>query len=149
VTGRPASGRAGPEIAVGAIVVHDGCLLLVRRGRGPGAGKWAPPGGRVEFGETIRAAVAREVHEETGVAIDVGDLAGWVERTGTDPVPYHYVILDFRATVRGAADPIAGDDADDARWVPLDDVVMVDLVDGLFEFLTSIGSVNPSRTREP
>ena len=58
--------RAHPEVAVGAIVVHDGCLLLVQRGRGAGAGKWAPPGGRVEFGETLVDAVVREVREETG-----------------------------------------------------------------------------------
>jgi len=133
--------RRAPEIAVGAIVVHDGCLLLVRRGRGAGRGKWAPPGGRVEYGETLRAAVAREVHEETGLEIRVGDLAGWVERMGDDGEQFHYVILDFEATPVGPATLVAGDDALDARWVPLAEVATLDLVDGLREFLVEVGSV--------
>jgi ADP-ribose pyrophosphatase YjhB (NUDIX family) len=93
--------------------------------------------------------VAREVHEETGLDVDIGHLAGWVERIGSDPEPYHYVILDFRATVRGGTDLVAGDDAVDARWVPLGVLETLELVDGLFEFLESIGTVNASRTREP
>ena len=92
------------EVAVGAIVVHDGRLLLVRRGRGAAIGKWAPPGGRVEFGERLRDAVAREVREETGHrASTVGDARG-LGRTHRrrDPAPYHYVILDFFATPNGS-----------------------------------------------
>jgi ADP-ribose pyrophosphatase YjhB (NUDIX family) len=133
--------RPAPEVAVGAIVVHDGCLLLVKRGRGAAAGRWAPPGGRVEFGETLQSAVAREVREEVGLDVTVGDLAGWVERTGTDPFPYHYVILDFHASPVGDTRLVAADDAADARWVPLDRLTSLDLVDGLFDFLGSIGSV--------
>jgi ADP-ribose pyrophosphatase YjhB (NUDIX family) len=129
---------ARPEIAVGAIVVHDGCLLLVRRGRGPGAGRWAPPGGRVEFGETLRAAVEREVREETGIAVRAGGLAGWVERTGSEPEPYHFVILDFDAVPEGSTQIVAGDDAVDARWVPLVEVPDLDLVDGLYDFLIRV-----------
>jgi ADP-ribose pyrophosphatase YjhB (NUDIX family) len=134
-----------PELAVGAVVVHDGALLLVRRGRGSAVGKWSVPGGRVEFGEDVRAAVAREVREETGLDVVVGDLAGWVERKGSDPEPFHYVILDFFAGPRVASDValVAGDDATDARWVPLGDVASYDLVDGLLGFLRSVGSVQP------
>jgi ADP-ribose pyrophosphatase len=128
-----------PEVAVGAIVVHDDQLLLVRRGRGPGTGRWAPPGGRVEPGETLRAAVEREVREETGVTVRVRDLAGWTEDIGADPAAYHYVILDFDADLEGEAALVPGDDAEDARWIPLAEVPALDLVDGLYEFLVRIG----------
>ena len=125
-----------PVVATGAIVVHDGALLLVRRARPPGEGKWSVPGGRVEPGEPVRTALAREVREETGVDIDVGAFAGWVERIDD---AYHFVILDFFAS--GSGVPTAGDDAADARWIPLAEVPALDLVDGLLEFLQSIGSV--------
>ncbi len=124
---------------MGAIVVHDGALLLVRRGQPPGAGQWSVPGGRVEAGEPLREAVVREVREETGLVVDVGVFAGWVERIGTQ---HHFVILDFFAAPRaGQPVPIAGDDAREARWVPLVEVPTLDLVDGLLEFLREIGSL--------
>ena len=84
-----------PEVAVGAVAVHDDRLLLVRRGRGPAAGEWSVPGGRVEHGETLHEAVVREVAEETGLEVVVTGFLGWVERIGEDPEPYHFVILDF------------------------------------------------------
>ncbi len=131
------------EVAVGAIIERDGCLLLVQRGRGAAVGTWAPPGGRVEFGEMLVEAVAREVREETGLAVTVGELAGWVERTASEPEPHHYVILDFWATPVGSDELAAGDDAADARWVPKDELTALPLVEGLFDFLVSIGSVPP------
>jgi ADP-ribose pyrophosphatase YjhB (NUDIX family) len=127
------------EVAAGAIVLRDDAVLLVRRGRPPGAGQWSVPGGRVDFGETVRAAVAREVREETGLDVEVGAFAGWVERIDGG---HHFVILDFFATVRaGSADAVAGDDAAEVRWVPLSDVATFDLVDGLLDFLREIGSL--------
>jgi len=137
-----------PELAVGAIVVHRGALLLVRRGRGAAVGQWAPPGGRVEYGESLRDAVVREIREETGMEVEVGELAGWVERMGSEPTPYHYVIIDFFATPIGTTELYAADDAADARWVPLADLAGIDLVEGLFDFLVSIGSV-PARAAPP
>jgi mutator protein MutT len=134
---------ARPELAVGAIVVHDGALLLVRRGRGAAVGKWSIPGGRVEQGETVREAVAREVREETALTVEVDELATWVERIGDGHDAYHYVILDFFATVRGGTAATAGDDALDARWVPVALVRSLDLVDGLYDVLVSLGTVPP------
>jgi ADP-ribose pyrophosphatase YjhB (NUDIX family) len=128
------------EVAVGGIVVRAGALLLVRRGRGPGTGRWSVPGGRIAPGERLVAAVAREVREETGLEVRVGTLAGWTERIGDDPFAHHYVILDFFATpIEPAAEPVAGDDAAEAQYVPLATVRDLDLVDGLDEFLTAAG----------
>ena len=135
-----------PEVAVGGIVLRPGGsgvspgmteeILLIRRGRGTAVGEWSLPGGRVEFGEGLKAAVAREVKEETGLDVEVGRFLGWAERMGDRPGPYHYVILDFAAT---PLDPQAalqsGDDADDAAWVPLAELERLDLVAGLAEFL--------------
>jgi 8-oxo-dGTP diphosphatase len=128
-----------PEVAVGAIVVRDQQILLIRRGRGTAVGEWSLPGGRVEFGEGLKAAVAREVKEETGLDVEVGRFLGWAERMGERPGRYHYVILDFAAT---PLDPHAalhpGDDADDAAWVPLTELDGVGLVTGLAEFLRRV-----------
>lgn len=126
----------GPELCAGAVVVYDERLLLVRRGHGPAAGEWSVPGGRVQAGETMAEAVVREVLEETGVEVVCDELVGWVERFGDD---HHFVIFDFRARVLDPREPVAGDDAAEAAWVPLDDVVSLRLVEGLAEFLHQHG----------
>jgi 8-oxo-dGTP diphosphatase len=126
----------GPEVAVGAVALHDDALLLVRRGSGPAAGEWSVPGGRVELGETLHEAVVRETAEETGLEVVVDRFLGWVERMGDE---YHFVILDFAVTVLdpGAA-PVAGDDAAEAAWVPLHELSEIRLVNGLFDFLRDV-----------
>jgi 8-oxo-dGTP diphosphatase len=122
-----------PEVCVGAIVVEDGRLLLIRRGRGPAQGEWSVPGGRVEAGELMAEAVVRELAEETGLEGVCGELIGWVERVGED---HHFVILDFEVTLlEPEAEPVAGDDAREAAWVPLHEVADCQLVEGLAEFL--------------
>lgn len=130
------SGALAVELCVGAVVVDDGRLLLVRRGHGPAAGEWSVPGGRVQPGETLPEAVLRELKEETGVEGFCGDLAGWVERIEAD---HHFVILDFFVTTLDAVEPVAGDDAAEAEWVGLSEVAERRLVDGLGQFLIDIG----------
>jgi 8-oxo-dGTP diphosphatase len=121
-----------PEVSVGAIVVEDGRLLLVRRGRGAAVGRWSVPGGRVEWGETLAQAVVRELREETGLDGRCEHFVGWVERRGAD---HHYVILDFAVTVVGGELRV-GDDADAVQWVAVDDVASwPEVVEGLVEFL--------------
>jgi len=127
-----------PEVCVGAILVDDDRLLLVRRGRGPAQGEWSVPGGRVEWGETLAEAVVRELAEETGVAGVCGELLGWVERMDDD---HHFVILDFAVVALEATDPVAGDDAAEAAWVALEEVSGLRLVEGLAEFLAERGII--------
>lgn len=129
---------SGPEVAVGAVVVDNEELLLVRRGRGPAAGEWSVPGGRVRRGETLAEAVVREVAEETGLEAVCGRFLGWVERMGDD---HHFVILDFEAAVLERREPVAGDDAAEAAWVPLPEVADRLLVEGLAEFLHEHGII--------
>jgi len=122
---------------VGAVVVHEGRLLLVKRAKPPGVGKWSLPGGRAERSESLTEAIAREVLEETGLSVIPADLLGWVERRGED---WHFVILDFSAVLAPESGELqAADDAAAAMWCPLQDVRRLDLVDGLGAWLDDHG----------
>ena len=125
----------GPQLAVGAVVVTDGALLMVQRNQEPAKGLWTLPGGRVEHGEYIEDALRREVSEETGIDIEVDRLLGIFEVVG-DP---HFVILDFLATAASQAEPQAATDVAEARWVPLDEVEEMELTPRLVETLRAWG----------
>lgn len=160
---------ATPQVAVGAVCVHDGRLLVIERAHDPGAGRWSLPGGRVEAGEALADALAREVSEETGLAVDVGALCGIAERIGDG---YHFVILDFwvepaaARAVHGTAPrpatastgaagvtgpPVSpadgapppavspGDDSSAARWVTRSELSSLPLVAGLDVWLADHG----------
>ena len=124
-------------VAVG-LVARDraGRLLLVERGNPPHKGRWSLPGGRVEGGETVAAAAARELREETGLEAAVGEIAGIVERIGEG---FHYLIVDLWAELADDAVPVAAGDAADARLVGLDQLPGYPLSPGLAEFLAGIG----------
>jgi len=124
------------EVAVGGVAVRNGHLLLIRRATEPGAGRWSLPGGRIEAGEAMTAALVREMAEETGLVVTVGALVGLAERVDER---HHMVIIDHEVSVVGDATPRAGDDAAEAAWVPLAEVADLDLVDGLLGFLTEHG----------
>jgi 8-oxo-dGTP diphosphatase len=127
-----------PILGVGAVVVDHDRLLLVRRGRGPAQGEWSVPGGKVEHGEALIEAVARELREETGLDGVCGPLLGWGERIDGE---LHHVILDFEVTLVGDDEPTAGDDAAEVAWVDLADVAAMRLVDGLAELLYDAGVI--------
>lgn len=119
-----------PVVAAGAFVFDgDGRVLLVQRGKPPGVGLWTVPGGRLERGETLAQAVAREVREETGLVVEVGALACVVERIADD---YHFVILDYLARVVGGT-LAPGSDASDAKFVDRAELESLPLTEGLAE----------------
>jgi 8-oxo-dGTP diphosphatase len=133
------------EVAVGAVALRDDSILLIRRGRGPAAGEWSLPGGRVAFGEELHEAVVREVAEETGIEVVVERFLGWVERIGDEGDPYHFVILDFLVSVLDPAqEPVAGDDAAEAVWTRLAGLDGLRLADGVYEFLVDHEILDPA-----
>ncbi len=127
-----------PELCVSALVVEEDRLLVVRRGTEPYRGDWAIPGGRVLKGETLAEAVVRELEQETGLEGVCGEFIGSAEVIDGD---HHQVILDFKVHLMEFAEPVAGDDAAEARWVPLEDVADLRLVTGLGEFLHDHGVI--------
>lgn len=125
--------QRAPRLAVSAVVLDAaGRVLLVERGKPPGEGLWSVPGGSVELGEAVAAAVAREVREETGLEVTVGELVAVVERIRLEePGGYHYVILDYLAFGAEGQEPVAGSDARAARFVSLEEASALPLTEGL------------------
>lgn len=107
-------------ISVGAVVVHEGRILLVRRGHEPLKGKWSIPGGMLELGESLAEGAVREVREETCLEVSAIELIELVDRIYRDPesgrVRYHYVVADYLCQVVGGTLQ-ASSDADEVRWV--------------------------------
>ena len=107
-----------PLVGVGAVIVRENRVLLIRRGHPPLLGEWSLPGGVLECGETLREATIREAREETGLVVEVDEMLGVYERVIRSEdarVRYHYVLIDF------LCHPVAGElkaasDAADAGW---------------------------------
>lgn len=129
-----------PVPSVAAIIIEDGNILLIRRGREPSKGKWSIPGGRMEWGESLADAVKREVLEETGLEIEPGAIAGVYDLIipNGDEIEYHYVIIDYYGKKVGG-ELAAADDAADARWVPIAELESYDLAEHLKERLVEMG----------
>jgi ADP-ribose pyrophosphatase YjhB (NUDIX family) len=118
-----------PLIGVGAIIVDDGEVVLIKRGHPPLEGEWSIPGGVLEVGETMREGVIREAREETGLVVEPLELLGVYDRVQRDErgqVLYHYVLVDFLCL------PVAGElkaagDAADAGWFSPEDAAGLSL----------------------
>ncbi len=129
------------RVGVGAVVIRNGKILLVERGREPGKGLWAVPGGSVETGETLQAAAEREILEETGVVIRAGEPVfafDLIERDDAGGLKFHYVIIDLAAEYV-SGEPVAADDARDARWLAPADLETFTVAPITLELLSKIG----------
>jgi mutator protein MutT len=111
-----------PVVGVGAVVLHDQCVLLIKRSHEPLKGEWSLPGGTVELGERLEDAIAREVREETGLEVEVGPIIEVLDRLDHDltgRVRHHFVLVDFVCrAVRGTLR--TGSDADAVTWARID-----------------------------
>jgi ADP-ribose pyrophosphatase YjhB (NUDIX family) len=118
-----------PFVGVGAVIVQNGRVLLIRRGQPPLLGEWSLPGGVLECGETLRDATVREAREETGLVVETVDMLGVYERvihSEDGRVRYHYVLIDFRCRPVGG-DLKAGTDAADVRWFTREELPALNL----------------------
>jgi ADP-ribose pyrophosphatase YjhB (NUDIX family) len=123
-----------PQLAVSAAILRDNKVLLVRRARSPAKGFYSLPGGRVEFGESLHAALHREVDEETGLKIDIRGLAGWREVLPANGGGGHYLIMSFAARWV-ANEPDLNEELDDFKWLRPEDIGDLKLTGGLLEVI--------------
>ena len=113
-----------PVVGIGAVIIQEGKIALIKRGNEPSKGKWTIPGGLVELGENLEAAVIRETKEETLLDVENPQLIDVVDNVDLDEqgkIKYHYVIIDYLVHVK-AGTIQAASDAEELRWVPFDEV---------------------------
>ncbi len=113
-----------PVVGVGAVIIKDRTIVLIKRGNEPSKGKWTIPGGIVELAESPEIAVVREANEETGLDVDNPTLIDVVSNVDYDEqnrVKYHYIIIDYLVHVLSGVAQSASD-AEELRWVPFDQV---------------------------
>jgi 8-oxo-dGTP diphosphatase len=140
-----------PVVGVGAVIIHNESILLVRRGKEPAQGLWSIPGGAVELGEVLSEAVEREVREECGLKIQAGPVVAVLDsltRDAKGQVAYHYVLVDFWAEVKGGK-LRPSSDAKEASWVPLAKLPREKLTQGLIPLLEHLGCLNGTPPTKP
>ena len=118
-----------PIVGVGAVIIDGDRVLLVKRAHEPLKGEWSLPGGAVEVGESLEAALVREVREETCLDVTVGPVVEVLDRIGrdaSDRVEYHFVIVDYLCRVAGGT-ATCGSDAEEVQWAALDDLARLRL----------------------
>ena len=129
-----------PRAAVGAVVIKEGKILLVKRKYPPQKDKWAIPGGSVNLGETLREAAEREIKEETGLTIAAKEPVytfDLIERNAKGDIVFHYVIVDLLADYV-SGDPHPADDVSGARWFAPEEIESSDITDNTKKLLRKI-----------
>ncbi len=126
-----------PLVGVGAIIIEDARVVLVKRAHPPLQAEWSIPGGVLEVGELVREAAIREAREETGLTVEPGELLGVFDRVLRDSqqrVQYHYVLIDFLCR-RVAGDLAAASDAAEVRWFTREELPGLNLAKDTLEVI--------------
>ena len=126
-----------PLVGVGAIVIEDSRVVLVKRAHPPLQAEWSIPGGVLEVGELLREAAIREAREETGLTVEPGELLGVYDRILRDSgerVQYHYVLIDFLCR-RVAGELAAASDASEVRWFTKDELPALRLAEDTLDVI--------------
>jgi 8-oxo-dGTP diphosphatase len=126
-----------PLVGVGAVIIENARVLLVKRAHPPLEAQWSIPGGVLEVGEMIREAAIREVREETGLIVEPGDLLGVYDRVlrnAEQRVQYHYVLIDFLCRPAGG-ELQAADDATEVRWYTCEELPVLRLAEDTLDVI--------------
>jgi len=129
-----------PIVAVGAIVVDKGRVLMARRGKEPSYGLWSVPGGAVHLGEDLKTAARREIREELGIEVELTDVIEILERVtrdAEDRVQYHYVIVDYLARLANG-EPKSSSEALEVRWIAPEEFSQYEMTQGTAEIVLRI-----------
>ena len=126
-----------PLVGVGAVIIENARVLLVKRAHPPLEAQWSIPGGVLEVGEMVREAAIREAREETGLIVDPGDLLGVYDRVlrnAEQRVQYHYVLIDFLCRPAGG-ELQAADDATEVRWYTCEELPVLRLAEDTLDVI--------------
>jgi 8-oxo-dGTP diphosphatase len=126
-----------PLVGVGAVIIENSRVVLVKRAHPPLQAQWSIPGGVLEVGELVRDAAIREALEETGLTVEPGELLGVFDRVvrdGNGRVQYHYLLVDFLCR-RLSGKLAAAGDAADARWFTRDELPALNLAEDTLEVI--------------
>jgi len=126
-----------PLVGVGAIIIEESRVLLVKRAHPPLQAAWSIPGGVLEVGELVREAAIREAREETGLTVEPGELLGVYDRVVRDAdkrVQYHYVLIDFLCR-RVAGELAAASDAAEVRWCKRKELAALELAEDTLDVI--------------
>ncbi|OUR80713.1 hypothetical protein A9Q83_00265 [Alphaproteobacteria bacterium 46_93_T64] len=134
-----------PHIGVGAVIWRGDEVLLIKRGKDPGKGKWSLPGGGQELGETATQAIIREIQEETSLTVELGgviDVVDAIIKSDDGEILYHYTLIDFAARYASGT-AIADSDVDAVLWINPAELPSYDLMDKTIEIIEKSQSYLP------